>query len=350
MSGVMLINHFFACGWYGVGSLQGGDLSGSWIAELEESDASMLTRYLESYQWSLAQFTPSSTDHLPVNNEERFFALLVLFVGLVVYSALLGNATAIINHARSSAFEQMMQSAMMRNFLLDHGVSADLQHSITLFLKDSKASKKQTSESDVVLIKQLPRHLREELHYEVYSPVITAHVLFALTNVSERQAGLHICHSATTQKSLVKGAEPFHYGMKGTSMIFPITGSLDYFVGPENGHLFVSSSVSITPGQWMTEAPLWIQWEHCGLLSAHDNCTTVDLDSYRFRKCIAQRSLAIATFRTYAALFICELSQSVADGYDIDDIWGTPASAPCKLHRSASELEELLKAAASSAT
>merc|ERR1719506_2484123 len=84
MSGVMLINHFFACGWYGVGSLQGGDLSGSWIAELEESDASMLTRYLESYQWSLAQFTPSSTDHLPVNNEERFFALLVLFVGLVV--------------------------------------------------------------------------------------------------------------------------------------------------------------------------------------------------------------------------------------------------------------------------
>ena len=57
---------------------------------------------------------------MPVNTSERLYAILVLFIGMVVYSAMLGNVTAIINHARADAFTKLVQSTLLRNFLTEN--------------------------------------------------------------------------------------------------------------------------------------------------------------------------------------------------------------------------------------
>jgi hypothetical protein len=341
---IVVINHFFGCGWYGIGCLDDGPLS--WIDELEKTDASMLTRYLIAYQWSLSQFTPSSTEYVPANNLERFYALLMLFTGLVLYSAFLGNVTAIVNHARAEASNKMLQGSMLRNFLTDNDVSGELAHAITLFLKGNRVAMQKTYESEVVLIQQLPRHLREELHYEVYSPVLCKHRIFQVVDDHLRSCLMQICHSAVHEKSLERGIEPFHYSKTGTCMYFPISTTLHYFAGPDEGHLFVATPAIIELGGWTTEAPLWMQWQHRGLLSAHEQCDVVELPSYKFCKVVAHHGLALPALRHYVNVFATRTMQAITDGVNIDDLWGTPSGSShvrLELTSEFQDIENLLK-------
>jgi hypothetical protein len=340
---VMLINHFFACGWYGVGTLSGGDLSDSWIADLERDDASAFTRYLASYQWSLAQFTPSPTRHGPANTGERLYAILILFIGMVIYSAMLGNVTTIINHARADAFNKMVQDSKLRIYLAENSISDDLAHAITLFIKDKGIRKRKTTECDVRLIESLPRHLKEELHYEVYSPVLGMHHFFTVVCSHHRSTFVAVCHSAAIEKVLAKGDEPIFFGKNGTSMMFPIAGSLQYKAGPETDHLVSDNPVTLTPGAWITEAPLWIKWEHLGLVSVHDFCDIVEMDSYEFRKVMVQNTTVLTAFCHYAHLFAKAVKEASEAGMDIDDLWGTPCGAHNEALQVSSEMEELVK-------
>merc|ERR1719498_725076 len=122
-------------------------------------------------------------------------------------------------------------------------------------------------------------------------------------------------------------------------MIFPLTGTLDYFAGAVSGHLFVTQAISVAMGGWLTEAPLWIQWQHRGVLSAHEHCSVVDLNSYRFRKVVAHRSYAMQAFRKYAELFSRTLMQAASDGTYIDDLWGTPSGPPSSLFEDLHRME-----------
>jgi hypothetical protein len=321
---VMVINHFFGCGWYGVGMMGSRE---SWIHLLDAQGASMLERYLASYQWSLAQFTPAPTDVQPVNTGERLYAIFILFLGLVVYSALLGNVTATINHARADAFKKMVENSLLRTFLAEKHVTDELSHGITLFLKDKGIVKKRTAECDVMLIEHLPRHLREELHYQVYTPNLSKHTFFDVCDTIHHDAMVCICHEATQEKVLAKGEEPIYYGKKGSAMLFPIAGVLHYFGGPHREHLVDDKHVVIGLGGWTTEAPLWIRWEHRGLLSAHDLCDVVEIESYNFRKVMSRQGSALAAFRRYAEFYVKTFVQAAEEGSDVDDLWGTPAQS-----------------------
>jgi hypothetical protein len=344
---IMVLNHFFACGWYAIAGLD--DISRSWAADLEQQNVPMTARYLVAYQWSLSQFTPSSSEILPIDTRERAYALLMVFVGLVIYSSLLGNVTAIVNYARTDIFARLQHNQMLRAFFTEKKVSYALSHTILVFLKDNSGSRKRrVLEQDVKLLPDLPRHLREELHYEIYAPVMKHHAFFGMVDHHQRLSLVHICHSACAEKPLRKGEEPFHCSQSGKSMLFASVGTLDYFLGPGTGHHLFVNPVSIPEGAWITEAPLWIQWEHRGLLSAHEQSICVEITSERLRKVVVRQRLALAAFRGYAVFVAKEITQAALAGEDIDDLWGTPAGKSQHNLSNKEVLEEILQQAAAS--
>lgn len=326
MTGVMVINHFFACGWYGVGSAN--ELSESWIRELPEH-SSMFDRYLSSYHWSIAQFTPCPTEFAPVSRYERLYAIGMLFVGLVIYSALLGNVTSIVNFVRSDLNAKSREAAMLRSFLTDSQVSTQLAHTVTTFLHGKRRHKKRVLESDATLLNTLPRHLIEEIHYEVHSPLLKFHPLFSFSEVRLRGTLVTVCHSAAREIYFLKGDEPFYYKKPGVSMFFPVVGTFVYSAGADALHWSQKDPTHIGFGQWVTEAPLWMAWEHRGLLAIHDHCSAVDLSSDRFRKSIARHAAAVPPFRRYAVLYVQAVSEAAGNGVEIDDLWGTPCGVDC---------------------
>jgi hypothetical protein len=338
---VMLINHFFACGWYGIGKNSGHP---NWVSDLDAIDATMFIRYLASYQWSLAQFTPSPTSHRPRNVPERVYAIGILFIGLVMYSAMLGHVTTIITHARIDALNKMVANAKLRNFLEENSISDELAHGIIWFCKDKYASaKKKLAEADVSLIEHLPRHLREELHYEVYAPIVGTHHFFSAVDSHHRITIVAICHTAALANSLGKGEEPIFFGKPGTGMLFPIDGQLHYKAGPETEHLVSDQTTDVGLGAWTTEAPLWIKWEHCGLVSVQDFCNVVELDSYGFRKVLVRTTSVLQAFCHYAEMFLMAVREASTGGEDVDDLWGTPCGKKSDILQSIAEIEIMLK-------
>merc|ERR1719330_101728 len=95
--GLGVIVHFFACTWYLVGLISIDHELDSWLSPLVDEDASNLYRYLVAYHWCMAQFTPAPNNFHPQNWRERLCAVSVLFIGLILFTSLLGSITALIN-------------------------------------------------------------------------------------------------------------------------------------------------------------------------------------------------------------------------------------------------------------
>merc|ERR1712232_1172732 len=111
------------------------DLSKTWLSNLEDKNADLVYRYLISFHWSIGQFTPAPINYHPVNKYERFFAVMVLLAGLVLFSALLGSVTAIINQARHDTYDRMRKKTLMMNFLDGNHISVQLGLEIRQFVK-----------------------------------------------------------------------------------------------------------------------------------------------------------------------------------------------------------------------
>merc|ERR1711871_938840 len=114
----------------------------------------------------------------------------------------------------------------------------------------------------------------------------------------------HLCHSAASIVAREKGEEPFYYRKTSEDMMFLLSGLMEYFSGPDAGHSIVSKGIQLKGGEHLTEAPLWVQWEHKGLLSVSETpCTVLQVSSYKFRKALSKHGPAFQSAGRYASLF-----------------------------------------------
>merc|ERR1719382_1387085 len=107
--------------------------------------------------------------------EERCFAVCVLFVGLVVFSSILGSVTALVSQSKNRAYQRMREGDQLKKFFLERRVSFELGNRIIHFFSDLRAMKTRVHEADIPLLQKLPTSMLMELHTEVYTPVLANH-------------------------------------------------------------------------------------------------------------------------------------------------------------------------------
>merc|ERR1712224_779707 len=121
--------------------------------------------------------------------------------------------------------------------------------------------------------------LRLQLHWEVYTPIISPHPFFFQLGRTDSQALLEICHMTISEQFCWVGAELFSPGQAAKHMYFIRTGCADY-MRPCDNH-----PIDILPGFWFSEVALWLKWDHVGCLTALKACELIAINGDKFRNC-----------------------------------------------------------------
>jgi len=321
LASLLMVNHFVACVWYGIGELGVPESSDTWIQRFEGdfgNDASFRFRYLTSVHWSLTQFTPASMEVTPRNWLERGYAIIVLVFALATFSTLLSTITNSMLHLRKASYEMTRQQDFVRRYIADKRISLDLGNRIIGFLRqrryNASSSKRKLHEDDIDAFKILPDSLKEDLHGEIFLPVVVAHPFFHHVHGMDPFTAVRVCHKAIQERPMAMKSELFLYGQKATHMYFLTSGSVNYLFG-------IDEQASMhRAGTWFAEMCLWFQWDHRGRVAANTPCEILALKSHDFTHIVASKPLA-QLCRVYAGLYRDKLEAACLPRV-VPDTWG----------------------------
>jgi len=317
LAGIALINHFIACGWYGIGTWG----TPGWVSEFEasSSDTSLAHTYTTSLHWSFAQFTPASMEIGPHNLSERVYAIIVLLGGLVVFSSFVSSITAAMTQLHQVNKQATRQAENVRKYIHDNKLSLDLGNRIVSFARRAKnSSRRRVHESEIEIFQVLPQSLKIQVHWEVYSPILHPHPLFYnFADVGDAVL-LEICNTAMSEQSLSTSQELFTYGQGAVNMYFILSGELEYF-----HHSQDQCTCTFARGQqkssWCSEASIWLKWEHQGRLVAMSHSEFAILSASTFRRIVSEFTDIFVVCKEYAIKF-----QEMVQGMPVDtpvDVW-----------------------------
>jgi len=309
---IMLINHFIACAWYGLGTWEAG--GATWIHAAKLPGRDIGYRYATALHWSLTQFTPASMEVTPTNTMERFFAVCVLVFAMVMFSSFISSITAAMTHLRNLNSEYLEQQVVLRRFLCEKKISTSLVARVWGCLPDiMERSKRRIQEREVPMLSLLPYSLKVDLMEEIFSPTVCRHPLFQALNTVYKPKLRKLFQEAVEEVHLPKSQELFSYGKVAERMYFVTGGSLVY--GREGKSEGLSFSVSA--GQWVAEPVLWITWKHQGQLISTLPCELCALSAVRFHELMWN----VEEVRDYARMFAIAITAHTEDltdmcGYD----------------------------------
>eukprot|EP00928_Gymnodinium_smaydae_P045276 TRINITY_DN30203_c0_g1_i1.p1 TRINITY_DN30203_c0_g1~~TRINITY_DN30203_c0_g1_i1.p1 ORF type:complete len:867 (-),score=236.05 TRINITY_DN30203_c0_g1_i1:158-2758(-) len=310
--------HLLACAWYGVGQLSSKYYQRHWIAELESSfpDASLLHRYLLSVHWSFAQFTGASSPFNPVNTIEEAFSVLLLFCGLVIFSAFLGSVTGTITFAMKKIEARETDNQRFRRYIVLNNVSWHLGNQISHFIDMQKRAEGRVVERDVSALGSLPRSILIELRCEVMAPVLVRHGLFCYLLGYHPSVLKAICCIAASQAVYTNSDEIFESNTEALHLLFVIAGSCDYCHASQIHNHDQHGMEVFKSGDWLCEAALWMHWTHRGVPIALKQCDIVEVDAAQFASVIKRDALAFADASGYAGRFLAAAQRASEELYE----------------------------------
>mmetsp|Transcript_79275 Transcript_79275/g.230214 ORF Transcript_79275/g.230214 Transcript_79275/m.230214 type:complete len:787 (+) Transcript_79275:49-2409(+) len=295
--GILLLSHYIACSWYGVGHSQVteyGDPRDSWVSKLQLSTSMELGSgsagyyYATALHWSLTQFTPASMEVVPCNTVERLFNVGVIVISVIIFSSVLSSITSAMINLRRKSAEKRRQIGLVRRYITDKHLTLALGNRIVGFLRthNYNVSQQQSlQENQILAFKILPDSLRTQLRCEIHVPVLIAHPLFYTINRMDKNAMVAICTTAMSERDLPVGHELFVPGMRATHMYISVTGSLVYFQGDS-----LKMHEDVDPGTFISEGVLWLIWETRGRLVATSACDLVAASAEAFHQVMASAS------------------------------------------------------------
>lgn len=292
---LLCLIHVIACVWYGIHGTTG-------MGAPHEDGENFTTRYIQAFHYILSLFAGEQFLE-PQNLLERVFTIVVLVFAFVVSAAFVGSLTTAMTQLQIIASKRSTQFAALNRYLSDYGISRELAARVQRNARHAlKEQKRHTPESSVELMTLISDPLRSEIHYEVYSPILTAHPFFHLYNYVNPAGVRHICHTAVSPVSLSRGDVIFSEFEVPVAprMFFVVSGRLVYVRSLEGQQ-------SVGARQWAGEAVLWTRWAHRGTLRALTESRLLALDAQRLAN-------IMSTFPTchginYAIKFVEGLNQ-----------------------------------------
>jgi len=321
--GILALNHITACIWYLLGA---SAVDSSWvkraIASYEQHsgqgpNAGYL--YATALHWATTQFTPASMEVVPQNTAERIFAILTLFGSLILFPSLLSSITNTVASFRKKNVDYIEARSNLVRFLEENRVSLDLSskiQSVVFTQYDHIRSAERMHEPEVMLLGLLPRSLKEQMHTEIYQPIVCQHPFMDAIG-SMHEFVLHqICHLAMSMQSLSTGQDLFTYGKEAEEVYFVTAGQLLYFEGIEVRR---HTRIEVAEGSWVCDQALWVNWVHRGLMTAGMPCELALLNAAIFRQIVHQRPMINDLCCKFASQLL-EMVRNGSHGQRISDI------------------------------
>ncbi|CAK9031791.1 unnamed protein product [Durusdinium trenchii] len=309
---ILLLSHFIGCGWYAIG-MEGFDPQ-DWISANGISDRSLEYRYLTALHWSITQFTPGSMNIQPVNSIERLYSVVVLVLGMVVFSSTVSSITAAINNLKDINAVYKHQIWTLRRYFREQGISATLTHRVLRYTETMIKPKYQKVDVEKVhIMTMLPQMLTKEVNLEIYQKHLVVHPLFdALrdVNITFMQK---LCSCALKESVLEKGEMMFSPGQVCNSMFFVSHGTLDYWIWQEARPEKLERKTSFC------EAVLWTPWIHQGRMYARTESTIIALDAMQFHSVAESFSAHMELLRTYAEEFVHAMNELAGNFTDDEE-------------------------------
>jgi len=373
-----IVVHYIACAWCALGWMT-YESQESWISPWMDRGVSYSYMYLIAFHWAMAQFLPAPAVEHPGNPHERFFTVLVLFAGFMIFSSTLGSVTALITHARQVAFRQLKESHTLRKFFEQNMVSPSVARQVLHFQASSKQPVKCTPAKAVPLLQLLPAGLKEECLYEVYMGTLSSYPVMDELDESWRSIVKELCVVTIADSVVVKDDIPFKNGAPASCMRFVRMGRLayypkvysqcsqtssfmtDYASVPRKVKsrskcrccaAFVCSKQSATRGaerevdskgtlmwevsscdSYLSEGALWTTWTHRGTAMARETTMIVQINAEPFAAVAREDPEVYQYCQRYASIFRSRLSRDSDDLFqafackeDLQDFWSNAAA------------------------
>lgn len=304
---IIILNHFCACGWYGVGS---ADIKGqsSWVKHYGVDSRTWLYGYLTSFHWSMAQFANGEILIEPQNVYERCTSIFVLLLSMLVFSSFLAIVGNTVHQLMTQKSSQTRDQYILRLYLRQNLISLDVRMRVNRYVNVKLLDKSNIKQSDVKLFDILSRPLQTELYTEMYLSTLTSHQFFDLLSRVSSSIVRGFCVSATRRVPLSSGDTLFSFGEDTACMYFMENGAM-YYTAHGNHR-------EITRGDSFCEAALWAErWLTVGRMSAVTECEMLALDRSAIREVMARyHTTNMKLPREYAMAFISALNQAYREG------------------------------------
>jgi hypothetical protein len=300
---LIAVNHFIACAWFAMTLFDAGP---SWVEyhSLERKDVSWIYQYVTAFHWAITQFTPASMHVQPQNVLERTFAIVVVVLGLVGFSYLVGSITGSLTELRRMKEEGSKQFWNLRRFLKKSNVQLTLRVKIEKYLEHAWQLQKSALNGEIPILKLLTEQLKNELNCALHSPHIEVHPLFKYMNTHYPIAIQRITTKALSVKFLNHHELYFSPGELAQHLSFVVRGRLKYIKmapGQKEPH-----NEFVDQGEdWITEPALWTpEWITLGDLTSERVSELLELSSEEFAKAMKRSPQVFSRVCTYAANFI----------------------------------------------
>jgi len=235
---------------------------------------------LVSLHWSLSQFSGGLEEFGPTGTLERFYTVLVWLIsfisGLVMMSFLTSSLTQQYIIGGSGA----RQMKTLKTYLAQNKIPKPLIKRLCRSAKHAVSGDLQPEAIDLLHVVSEP--LKIEMHFQMYSRVLSGHPFFVELMSENKQMMKRVCHVCTTTLMLDSGEVLFHRGEDPAEarMYFVLSGTFEYEDKYGENHTVVEK-------QWLSEPALWTNWRHRGTLTALCDSKMAAVNSEQFQQVCA---------------------------------------------------------------
>lgn len=218
----------------------------SWISALGIDDESVATRYIAACYWAVVTIsTVGYGDITPTNETEVIMTILLVFLGVSMYSYIISRLTSIFAIVNNSKTEDQTREKILKNFINKSRLDINLSSKVIHFFQRSETNIIHMSKEYRMdqLLKILPTYLKAEVTYFLFKQAID--VVKVFQDKDQRFYGEYLSKfqpmrvSANTcfveESSLPQAC---YFLLSGTVMK---DSKLDRLVGAQNSYLIEGS-------------------------------------------------------------------------------------------------------------
>mmetsp|Transcript_72584 Transcript_72584/g.158452 ORF Transcript_72584/g.158452 Transcript_72584/m.158452 type:complete len:463 (+) Transcript_72584:3-1391(+) len=251
--------------------------------------ANTWTLYMAAFHWSFAHLLLGEMDIVAKNPMERVYSVVILMVGLMVFSSFVSSITEYMSRIAQMKAEKTRVDLEVRRFMEDHSVSARLSAQIFRYRKHlGKRSNREILPRDsIVGLQDLPKGLATLLSLEVYMKPLIAHAFFNRLYEDNHEVFALAVHQTMSEIYCNKGRELFQKGQRAETVLIVVFG--------EGSYLRDGLTTRVEKGEWISEHALWLGgWKRRGDMEVNVSMEVCALNIESFREfCLSYISIGL---------------------------------------------------------
>jgi len=301
--------HMVGCLWYAIAI----STERNWVNHYDYNLENIEYRYIMAFRWAISQFGGGMDEVTPKSFEESVYALIVFLVSYWSGAVFLSVLTSSMTQLYIGGSKNAQQLSVLRRFVLQNHVSKKLALRVQRNAQHAmKEHQRSLPENKVELLKLVSEPLRVEVHFEMFSPVLSKHPFFARYIEECPHVMRKVCHSACQISQMSAGDVIFSTGEIPARPMFYIIddGSLEYVS-------LTGEQTSLAKDDFISEQNLWVPWTHRGELNVLMETRLCMLDAKEFQNIVSQFEHPDFDPATYAADFVTRLNETTKELTDM---------------------------------